>query len=255
MVDSTTTYKSVLVSAFILPLFILVNFSICFKIYRKFLNDFGPVHVFILNYFGTQALQLFSHEVIHILTSFSTSHKNCNEYFFSLFSNLTWYLGIIAMHMDRFVAIFWDIHYRERITMSRAITICIVNMVTAGSLASLARIVDNQYGTCTSPEIIVYTRTTNILLDGITKIIVAAVTVVVSIYVVMKKRAAFVNMVHMIPTTSTIAVSTVYRAAEEGATIQTRRIDSNPNMFYQVESGIIEKTRENQTRTTHAGPL
>jgi hypothetical protein len=75
------------------------------------------------------------------------------------------------MHMDRFAAIYWDIHFKERVTMSRAITICIVNMLTAGSLASLAKIVDNQYGTCTSPEII------NILLDGLTKIIVTTVTV------------------------------------------------------------------------------
>ena len=255
MVGSTTPYKSILVSAFIFPIFILVNISICFKIYRKFRNNFGPVHVFILNYFGTQALQLFSHAVIQILIIFSTSHENCNEYFFLLFTNLTWYLGIIGMHMDRFAAIFWDIHYTERVTMSRAITICIVNMLTAGSLASLANIVDSQYGTCTTPEIIVYTRTTNILLDGITRIIVATVTVVVSIYVVIKKNAAFVNVVHMIPTTSIVAVSTVCRLADNESTRQIRRLDRDPNMFYQLESDIVEKTRENPTRRTDEGPM
>ena len=126
-------------------------------------------------------------------------------------------------------------------------------MVTPGSLASLAKIIDNQYSTCTSPDIIVYTRTTNILLDGITKIIVAAVTVVVSIYVVIKKKEAFVNVVHTIPTTSN--VWTVCRVAGEETITQIRRLDSNPNMFYQVDSGIVAKTRENPTRQTHAGPM
>ena len=140
MPSTTTPYRSILVSAVILPAFILVNICIFFKIYRKFRNDFRPVHIFIMNYFGTQTLQLFSHQLSHVFVILSTQ-ENCNENFFSLFASLTWYLGIIAMHTDRFVAIFWDIHYEERVTTTRAITVCVLNMVTAGSLASLAKII------------------------------------------------------------------------------------------------------------------
>ena len=248
MPSTTTPYRSILVSAVILPAFILVNICIFFKIYRKFRNDFRPVHIFIMNYFGTQTLQLFSYQLSQVFVILSTQ-ENCNENFFSLFASLTWYLGIIAMHTDRFVAIFWDIHYEERVTTTRALTLCVLNLVTAGSLASLAKIIDNEYSACTSPEIIVYTRITNILLEGLTKLLVAAVMVVVSTYVVIKKKLVINNVVHILPTTST--VSTVGIEAAKERRTQIRRRDSQPNMFYRVESGLVQMTRENQIDQTN----
>ena len=181
MHSSTSTYKSLLVYVFLLPLSMLVNIFICAKIYKKFINDIGPVHIFIFNYFGTQALHLFSYVLIHIFIISSPIHDSCNEYFFALFTSLTWHLGIISMHMDRFVAIFWDIHYKEKVTTSMAIAVCILNIVTAASLSCFAKLMDDQYSNCncTSPEIILYTRTTSILQDGLTKFLAAVVTVVV----------------------------------------------------------------------------
>jgi hypothetical protein len=165
-----------------------------------------------MNYFGMQALQLLSHQLIEVFIILTTN-ETCNEYFFSLFANLLWYLGIICMHMDRFLAIFWDIHYQERVTTSRAITLCCLNILASGILASLAKIIDSEYSTCTSPEIIVYTRRTNILVDGLMKLLIAAVTVVVTTYVVVKKKLAFTNVVHIAATN--LNISTVAKESVE----------------------------------------
>ena len=211
MPGSTSTYKSILVSGIILPASMLVNIFICFKIYKKFKNNIGPVHIFILNYFGAQSLQFISYEVIQVFVIFSSNQDLCNEYFFSLLTSLTWHLGIISMHIDRFAAIFWNIHCKEKVTTSKAISVCILNIITAASLSCLAKFMDNQYSNCTSPEIIVYTRTTNILFDGLTKFLVSVVTVVVSIYVFIKKKGLLKNTVHTVPSPS--AVSTVFKSS------------------------------------------
>ena len=232
MSNSTNISLSSLFSVVCLPLFIIVNISICLKIYRKFRNNVDPVHIFILNYFGTQALKLFSHGLNHGFIILSTNQENCNEYFFSLFAGLSWYFGIISMNMDRFVAIFWDIHYKERVTTSRAIGVCICSMVTAGSLTCLARMMDDQYSTCSSQEIIVNTRITNIVLEGVTKLLVAVITVTVSFYVVTKKKLGLNTVVPRL---------TVRRVAGEERTTQTRRLDIEPSMFYKVESNVVRK--------------
>ena len=131
-------------------------------------------------------------------------------------------------------------------------TVCILNMVIAGSLVCLAKLIDTQYTNCTSPEIIVYTRTTSILLDGLTKFLAAVVTLVVSIYVVIKKKGLN-NKVHTVPSTS--AVSTVSNlVAEKERLTKTRRIDSKPNMFYRVESEVVQKKRESEPGPSHRGP-
>ena len=238
MSNSTAQNKSSLFSVVELPLFIIVNICICLKIYRKFQNNVDPVHIFILNYFGTQALKLFSHDLIHVFIILSRNHENCNEYLFSLFASLSWYFGIISMNMDRFVAIFWDIHYKERVTTSRSIGVCICSMVTAGSLTCLARMMDDHYSTCSSQEIIVNTRITNILLEGVTKLLVAVITVTVSFYVVIKKTLGLNTVVPRF----TKPVFTVSRVAGEERTTQTRRLDIEPSMFYKVESNVVQKT-------------
>ena len=158
MASTTSPYRAIISTVFILPLFMFVNVFICFKMYRKFRNNVEPVHVFLFNYFATQAIHLFSHEIILIFVYFSTPEAMCNEYFFSLFTSMICYLGIIAMQIDRFSAVFWAIHYKQSVTTRRAIIVVIINTVITASITIAARYIDTKYGTCTFPEILVYTR-------------------------------------------------------------------------------------------------
>ena len=51
--------------------------KICCLIYKKFHYNFEPVHVFILNYFGTLALHMFSAQITILLVIFPASEEVC----------------------------------------------------------------------------------------------------------------------------------------------------------------------------------
>jgi hypothetical protein len=77
--------------------------------------------------------------------------------------------------------------------------------------------------------IVHHQKSPSILLDGLTKFLVSVVTVVVSIYVFIKKKGLLKNTVLTVHSPS--AVSTVFKSFGKERLTQTRRIDSQPDMF------------------------
>ena len=120
---------------------------------------------------------------------FSVSECLCLHYYLHLITNLVLRLGIIALQVDRLIAIYWDIHYTEYVTNSRAMEVCVFNLVigTAVGVGFVTGYRTNEYGKCTHLSIL-FTRKTNTFLNGIPQIIAVIVTTVVSIYVVWKTK-------------------------------------------------------------------
>ena len=73
------------------------------------------------------------------------------------------------MQADRFLATLWSIHYKTRVNTTRAIT--------ASSLSFLLSIIS-----------LLYTRPSNIALEGIPRLLAVAATVGVSIYGIIVDR-------------------------------------------------------------------
>ena len=140
--------------------------KICFMIFKKFRFQFEPVSVFLLNYFGTLALYLFSSDITFLLSEFPASEEKCFQYIFFLFASMAFSLSVLCMQADRFLAIFWSIHYKNRVTTDRAGKACFLSLLLSLIVACGMNVIDKNYTACVSPISVVYTRKTNISLEG-----------------------------------------------------------------------------------------
>ena len=187
-------------------------------------NSLKPVHVFHLNFFGLLALHLFVYLVFALLAIWPISEDFCIHYFLPLITIMSLCLGIISMQIDRFSAVFWDLKYDGHFTTSRAIKVCCLNVMIATAMGIGAGLIDNNYAKCSFPQNLIFTRMTNIVLDGIPKLISVVVTIIVTIYLI-KTTKRLENSIR--PTAQT-------RPTE--MPMETRRIENQPYMFYHIES-------------------
>ena len=138
----------------------------------------------MLNYFGTLFLSLFSAEIQTFLMIFPASEDVCLQYIFSLFASMAFSFSILCMQTDRFLAIYWNIHYKERVTTSRAVKACGLSLLMCIIVSCGITIIDKSYTKCLFPVTLLHTRTTNISLEGIPRLLAVAETVVVVLYAV-----------------------------------------------------------------------
>ena len=141
------------------PIFIFLNLFICLKIIHKYKKELKPVHVFLVNFFGTLTLQLFSSSfLLLILAALPLSEDWCIHYGFELVTMVSFCLSIISMQVDRFAAIFWDIKYKARATKWYAIIVCILNFSVSTIIVIVAVMRNPQYVKCTFPPSLIFTR-------------------------------------------------------------------------------------------------
>ena len=209
------------------PFFILSFWGICFLIFRKFRYDLKPIHVFILNFVGSFSLIFFIWEISIIMLTFGFTENFCLEYIFALFASLTCSFGVISMQIDRFLAIYWHMHYEERITTSKATKSCIFSASLAALFSAGVFVFDQEYTTCIRPSFLIFTRGTNLFFDGVPRIIAVSATMMVSMYVLNTHRRLSKNKVH--PT----------QALNQPNTLNARnihRMNDDPNLFYPPEN-------------------
>ena len=238
--ETTTTFTSDGLKLFIIPIFPSVNLYICFKLFRKYWNDLKPVHVFLMNFFGTISLQFISNYFIVCFAIFPVSEDLCFQYYFQLITIMILCLGIISMQVDRFIAIFWDIYYKTYVTTSRAMQLCGLNIVIATTIGIAMGVYNIEYAKCITPYILFYTRKTNIILNGIPMIVTVIVTVAVSIYVVWKTKK-LKNPIHP-------ANQVTSEPPPNEAQLNIQRLDNQPDMFYRMELFNTERAAEVGTR-------
>ena len=227
----------------ILPIFISINIFICAKIFRKFRYNIEPVHVFLMNYFGTLAFHILVNGIVSVLVLFPPSEEWCYEYNVWLASNMTFLLGIIFMQIDRFLAIYWNLSYANRVTTRKSILIVCLSPVIAVAASVAAVVVDRDYSRCIFPLRLVFTRTTNLTLLGSMKLLAIAASIVTSSYaVIIIIRQKSKNQVN--PDQSIFPLPTISQPPIELRPVVTQRIDEDPNMFFLVKIPCINITEE-----------
>ena len=226
MASNMELYGHSLVVFIIIPVFLGLVIMIFYRIFKKFRLKFEPVHVFMLNYFGTLALYMFSGEITALLMIFPASEDVCWQYLFFLFASMTFSLSILCMQADRFLAILWSIHYTARVTTTSAVTACSLSYLVSIILTCVMKIFVKSYTNCVFPISLLYTRPSNIALEGIPRILAVVATVVVSVYAVIvnkqlaKLQPGLVNL----PSNSQREIYNV------------RRINSDPHMCCVTEA-------------------
>jgi hypothetical protein len=210
----------------ILPVFLGLVLMIFYMLFKKFHFKFEPVHMFMLNYFGTLALYMFSGEISALLMIFPASEDVCWQYLLSLFASMTFSFSILCMQADRFLAILWSIHYKARVTPTRAVTACCLSYLLSIIGTCGMRIFVQSYTNCVFQVSLLYTRPSNIAMEGIPRILAVVATIVVAIYAIIVDR----QLAKLQPG----PVSLPSNSQRE--TCDVRRINSDPNVFFLTES-------------------
>ena len=238
MASETPPLREEHIGLIIISFFLLINIFIFSKIFKKFRYNLEPVHVFLMNYFGMLAFRLIVNGIILLLALYPVSEEWCYQYNVFLASELTFMLGIISMQIDRFLAIYWNLHYANRVTTRKAILIvCIIPVIAvAASIAAL--VIDRDNSKCILSFRLIFTRTTNITLLGSMTLLAMAATIVTSAYsvkVIFREKSK--NSVH--PDPRNMPLQTISQPSMEPMPIVTQRLDEDPSMFFLVENQMI----------------
>ena len=84
------------------------------------------------------------------------------------------------MQTDRFLAIYWNIRYKNRVTTSRAVKPCSLSIIFSAIVAGGITIIDKKYAVCVLSLLI--TKPTYIVTVGIPNIIAVRKTVACHFY-------------------------------------------------------------------------
>ena len=86
-----------------------------------------PNHVYLINLIITFILG-FIFFIFHISYNIATSWSSdfCPQYLVLIFLFISRNLDILVMQADRFIAVYWSLHYKGLMTNYRAISCCVL---------------------------------------------------------------------------------------------------------------------------------
>ena len=227
----------------VMPLLILACSGLCLLILTKFRSKFEPIHVFLINVIRSFVLVIFLWVVDALFQIFGDSGHLCVEYIFLLFASLTCSFGIISMQIDRFLAIYLNLSYANRVTTRKSILIVCLSPVIAVAASGAAVVFDRDYSRCIFPLRLVFTRTTNLTLLGSMKLLAIAASIVTSSYaVIIIIRQKSKNQVN--PDQRNLPLPTISQQPIELRPVGTQRIDEDPNMCFLVKIPCLNITEE-----------
>ena len=246
----------------ILVLFIalFIYCKIIFHIYKNYKNRFEPMNVFWLNFFIISSL-LPCFYILKIIDSRFSISQNlfdyCPLHYFGIFVHISFNLDVACMQIDRFLAIYWDIQYKSRVTTNKAILVCLINKLVSVVITAGMVFINPGYGKCgcsKASNILLRTTSTNIYLDAYPKLVVFVITFGVSLYMLRITRKLqnsiqpVVNLPVMPGTSSSIPTSTSQPPPNKEYTtdFEIRRIAGTTEMFLRskvdkTESVVIEE--------------
>ena len=175
--------------------------------------------------------------VIHkLIRKGNAAEDSCWHYFFGLFCLICFNTEVVLLQTDRFLAVYWNVKYKGRITAKIAKFCCIGSKVFSFILTFLVAILDPTYRTFTAGYEELNLKTANIYLDGYPKLFVASMLSIVSIYVALIK----VRLAKKV--TPAVNLPSVTVDSENGnPTFTIQRKDEDPNMFYEIEMSQEEE--------------
>ena len=122
-----------------LAVIIIIN-----RIFTKFRFILEPLHIFLISYFVGLLLFLILNILNGIQMVFFPSTETCWNYGFSLFASVFGSLTIIAMQIDRFIAIKWAIYYSGIVDNTKSIYV-ILSCVAIALIESIIIIFVTDY--------------------------------------------------------------------------------------------------------------
>ena len=198
-------YKEILFVGWLL--FILgLHIKSIYIIYSKNKWNFEPVHIFEIDIL-VSFLLLTTFAILFALNNYSGNRNNenaetCKFYLYGLLSHIYLNIGIVLAQLDRFLAVYWNSEYKQRVTPEMAKYSCGASKIIGLAIIALVAVFDPSYIRCTESYRNFIWTPTNVFLDCYPKLLVAFVLFLVSIYVsvVNVRLDRKVNSVVNIPT-------------------------------------------------------
>ena len=146
----TERYEQIRTFSFltIVTIIFLINLKIIFNIIKKCKNRFEPINVFWLNYFLTTSLMMCFWFMIIVDTSFNILRmffNFCPQNLFGLFVFISSNLDVTTMQMDMFLAVYWNIAYKGRVTTKKAVIVCFLNKFISVIITVFTGMTDSGY--------------------------------------------------------------------------------------------------------------
>ena len=247
--DETHISQNILVFIAIIMTLMIISFIYAgSKIYKKYAGKITPNHVFQINLIISFALKLFYTIFMYIdtITKSWEEPSTCYHYITGLIIFMAVNLDILIVQIDRFIAIFWSLYYPGLATNGRALWVCLGVKTFTMLVAILAVAINPDYMECFKVYPLLLTNTTNMILISCPQLLVTVVVCIVSSYLgykmvqIKKSVTPAVN----IPTSNISELNQNQNLEMSTQQItQVRRIDDQPNMFYNVDV-MTEEHRE-----------
>ena len=168
---------------------ILTLYFACFiiKIYKKARYNLEPIHILALNIFSDLVAQS---GVKSVENAFFIVTSSC-ETFFCKFSYLlqyfclfSFYSDIILEQADGFLAIYWNVKYKTRVTCTRVAKIIFVTKLILFVIAGLVILLDKEATRCKNLDSIAceYLRKNNVFYSTIPMFLTTFIIIIVSVY-------------------------------------------------------------------------
>ena len=173
------------------------------------------------------------------LHTMMVSSDFCLHYIFGLVIFVSTYIQIIIMQVDRFVAIFWSLHYPGFATNSKAVLICCVSKIFSTAVSVSVLFFDTEYLKCLKIFPLLITKTSNIILISCLQLCSSVVVGIVSSYLGFKmvkiKKSVPPTDICMIHQERPQADQSQSRNNSKKPQSRVRRMNDQPNMFYSTE--------------------
>ena len=232
------------------PILNLLHISMLVHLCKKYKHKLEPVHIFEINTLVDDYLMIFNLALRHFIGGqLGDESLFCKiSTIITFASRLSFYLDICWTQIDRFLALYWNIEYKERVTNNKALFIITITKVLNIVLALLVMVVlDPTWFECQSEQnyqCTVYKKNNALYFTFSTTLAMATVLIVSSysmklILKIHSEVSPVVNLNH--PPVST-NVRTLSKAVES---FDILRNDSNPHLFYKtkIKNKMIKKTK------------
>jgi hypothetical protein len=133
-------------------------------IYMKNKENLEPMHIFQLNLLMVCALRS-SFPLMEITRYGMDNTDSCWHYFFGLFCLICFNTDLLLEQLDRFLAVYWNVKYKGRITTKMAKIGCIISKLFGLILTILVAALDPTYGKCIKEYELLNVKTANIFLQ------------------------------------------------------------------------------------------
>ena len=176
-----------LMSTYIEPLLTVYFASIIYRIYRKARYNLEPIHMFVLNILVDMVAQagVKTFENGYDFVTPDCQQRRCTFiYLLQYFCVFSFYSDVILEQVDGFLALYWNVKYKTKVTMSRAVNTIMVSKTMSFVAAYIITKYDPEATRCVNTDSIAcqYLKKNNIFYLTIPMIVTVLIIILVSGY-------------------------------------------------------------------------